>query len=133
MEDWLHGMGELLLRGRSAISAASARASRMGPGGRGPRPVPRSGSHRLADGPARRIVGDPRRPEHGPADRQHGRGRLKLTPEETQLLDEASEPPAPASLRAAAASREEDSERLAGAQRELMQAWLCGSMPAAAC
>jgi len=33
--------------------------------------------------------------EHGPADRQHGRGRVTLAPEETQLLDEASEPLTP--------------------------------------
>jgi aldo/keto reductase family protein len=63
---------------------------------------------------------------------------LRLTPEETQLLEEASEPPAPGlPLRRARPvparpphPGREDSERLAGAQRQLMQTWLCGSMPA---
>lgn len=55
---------------------------------------------------------------------------LKLTPEETQLLDEASEPPThdypygePGQPSAAAASREGEPECLAGTQGQLMQTW----------
>jgi aryl-alcohol dehydrogenase-like predicted oxidoreductase len=59
---------------RGPVRADLAGARRGAQRGRRARRVPGSGGHRLADGPARRIVGDPRRPEHGPADRQPGRG-----------------------------------------------------------
>ena len=69
--------GDADLEPARPVRADLAGARRGAQGGRGPRGVPGSGSHRLADGPARRIVGDPRRPEHGPADGQHGRGRAE--------------------------------------------------------
>jgi MFS family permease len=67
--------GDADLEPARPVRADLAGARRGAQGGRRARRVPGSGGHRVADGPVRRLVGDPRRPEHGPADRQHGRGR----------------------------------------------------------
>jgi len=73
LEDYWQVFLDLKREGKIRADLAGARHGAQG--GRRPRRVRCPGSHRMADGPARRIVGYPRCPEHGPADRQHGRGR----------------------------------------------------------